>query len=173
MAIAWVHFFLSSRIAIIAVSILFLYFLLLKYGNPEKGFLSGILKSRIYSKVKRIGQKQLADFTWVSIAVFVVLNFFQKDVAFFSATITLLYITILFLLENKSKIKIFNRPLDIMLIAAASAYAAGVFLSSYTGLNKNIILVVPLVHILIRWPQDHFSIIFGTAFIVQFVKNSF
>ena len=132
-----------------------------------------MLKSRACSKVKRIGQKQLADLIWISIAVFVVLKFFQKDVAFFSATAALLYIIILFLLDKNSKVKIFNRPLDIILLATAFVYIAGIFLSVYTGLNKNVILALPLIHLLIRWPQEHFSIIFCTAFIMQFVKNSF
>ncbi|MDP8216925.1 MAG: hypothetical protein P9L98_06415 [Candidatus Kaelpia imicola] len=167
----------EKRASLIVVTVLFSYFLILRVSESNPGIFNFLMRSKLYSGVKDIAREKQVSFLCMLGAVFIVANFFQKDIACFSLILSLSYIAILSFLERFSKIRLLNRPLDIMVILIPVIYFLAKYIGIYFVLENNVVnysvLALPLIHFSLRWPEKSFSVVFFTAFTAQFIKNSF
>ena len=160
-----------------ATGVFFIYFLIIKFANSKMQIFDIILKSKLYSKVRDISQNKLLGYLYTLGAIFIVVKFFQKDIACFSLLLSLTYLASNVLFARFSKVKLLSRPLDVMLILTLVLYLLTQYLGDYFGLEDNVlkysIVALPLIHFSLRWPEEGFSVIFFMAFVAQFIKNSF
>ncbi len=167
----------GKNISLVMAAVLFLYFLILKLSESGSELFKFFVKSKLYSGIRDIAKERQIGFLYMLGAIFIVTKFFQKDIACFSLVLSLLYIATVSLFEMSSKIRVLNRPLDMMVVVTLAMYFLAKYLGAYFMLNDNVVnysvLALPLIHFSLRWPEENFSVVFFTAFIAQFVKNSF
>jgi hypothetical protein len=162
--------------SLIVAGIFFVYFLTVKIAISKKGIFGFFLNSRFCRNIRNMPQEILAGYLYTLGAVFIVIYFFQKDVACYALFMSLFYLACYALLEKFSKLRFWNRSLDVILVLTFVLYSLSRYLEGYFDLSENLrysVLAIPLADFFLRWPEERFSVVFFTAFIAQFIKNSF
>ncbi len=125
----------------------------------------------------KLNEEKAQELIYYLAAIFIVINSFEKNIAVFSSLIALAYIFIVSVVSIFSKVRFFGKSFGALFVGLIIIYYFGLYFGSYISLDRNLILasVIALfvVDLLLRWPNSDFNIIFFTAVVAQFVKNSF
>ena len=124
-----------------------------------------------------VGEKETGELLYLVTSLFVIVKFFEQDIAVFSISIVLVYKFVSAVFNLFARVRIRGTTLEGTVAGTIAVYFTGCYLCSLLGLDKNIAVssaaAVPIIELIVSWPDKNFSLPFLIAVTAQFVKNSF
>ncbi|MDP8233654.1 MAG: hypothetical protein P9M06_02480 [Candidatus Saelkia tenebricola] len=167
----------DKGIALLALVVLFVLFSVFEFSRFLGKSLDEKIRKKYFFFLVPIGEKRIAKLLYLTAALFIVVNFFEKDVAIFSISVALIYGVVSLIFNSFAKVKIKNNTLEGIIAGIGFAYITGIYLGNDLNLGQNVIIssviAAPLTELIISCLDENFSVPFFVAVAAQFVKNSF
>ena len=165
----------NNALAILAV----LFVLLLLFRSKKFSDKSSVDKTgkKASFSLLAVGEKETQEMLYLVTSLFVIVKFFEQNIAVFSISIVLIYKFVSAVFNLFAKVRIRGTTLEGTAAGTIVVYFTGSYLCSLLGLDRNIAvssaIAVPFIELIVSWPDKNFSLPFLIAVTAQFVKNSF
>jgi len=167
----------NRRFSLAILAVLFILIFIFRHTKFSNKSTADKIEKKHFFFLLPAGKKETEELLYLIASLFVIIKFFEQNIAVFSISIILVYKFVSTIFKLFARVKIRGATLEGTAAGTIAVYFMGYYLCSLLELDKNIAVssaaAVPLIELIVSWPDKNFSLPFLIAVVAQFVKNSF